>query len=120
MSDQEKKMLEQNYGATMRLGAWDCILNSKSLAHKAYGLDKISERHRHRFEFNNNYRTELESAGLRIAGTSPDGHLVEIAEVIDHPWMLGVQIHPEFKSRPLRAHPLFRDFIKASIKKAVK
>jgi CTP synthase len=84
-----------------------------TLAFKAYGQELISERRRHRFEVNNEYRNSLQEAGLIISGTSPDGRLVEIAELKDHPWMVGTQFHPEFKSRPNRPHPLFRDFIGA-------
>ncbi len=114
MPDQEKKLLSRDYGATMRLGAWDCNLIKDAKAYQAYGESKISERHRHRYEFNNVYRDKLEKAGLVVSGTSPDGKLVEIIELKDHPWFVGVQFHPEFKSRPLRPHPLFRDFIKAA------
>jgi len=101
-------------GATMRLGAYPCALSEKSLARKAYGVAKVSERHRHRYEFNNEYRDPLTSKGLRITGLSPDGRLVEIIEIPDHPWFLGCQFHPEFQSRPLDPHPLFRDFIGAA------
>ncbi len=101
-------------GGTMRLGAFPCVLTPKSLAGRAYGLTRVTERHRHRWEFNNQYRETLEQAGLRVTGTSPDGSLVEIVEVVDHPWMLGCQFHPEFKSRPTRPHPLFRDFVGAA------
>jgi len=114
MPDQEKKLLSRDYGATMRLGAWDCSLVKGTKAHEAYGENKISERHRHRYEFNNDYKTKLEKVGLVVSGTSPDGHLVEIVELKNHPWFVGVQFHPEFKSRPLRPHPLFREFIKAA------
>ncbi|MFH1866710.1 MAG: CTP synthase [Patescibacteria group bacterium] len=115
MPDQEKKLLSRDYGATMRLGSWDCHLVKGTRAYEAYGEDKISERHRHRYEFNNDYRARLEKVGLTISGTSPDGHLVEIVELKDHPWFVGVQFHPEFKSRPLRPHPLFRNFIGACV-----
>jgi len=102
-------------GATMRLGAYPCRLAAGSLAHRAYGCDEISERHRHRYEFNNAYRSPLEEKGLVFCGTSPSGDLVEIVELRDHPWFLGCQFHPEFKSRPMAAHPLFRDFIRAAL-----
>ncbi|MCL5884339.1 MAG: CTP synthase [Deltaproteobacteria bacterium] len=102
-------------GATMRLGAYPCRLVEKSLARKAYGAAEISERHRHRYEFNNEYREALSGKGLRTTGLSPDGRLVEIVEIPDHPWFLGCQFHPEFKSRPMAPHPLFRDFIGAAL-----
>jgi len=102
-------------GATMRLGAYPCRLVAGSLAARAYGMEDIGERHRHRYEFNNAYRDQLARAGLTISGVSPDGELVEIVEVGDHPWFLGCQFHPEFKSRPMDPHPLFRDFIKAAL-----
>ncbi len=119
MPEQEKKLLENEYGGTMRLGAFPCQLQPKTLSIKAYGSATISERHRHRYEFNNEYRDQLVQSGLVIGGASPDGHLVEIIELPTdkHPFFVGVQFHPEFKSRPQRAHPLFRDFIKASVKK---
>jgi len=101
-------------GGTMRLGAYPCVLKPGSICHKAYGVDKIFERHRHRYEFNNAYRSALEEAGLKVVGTSPDGELVEVVELEDHPWFVGVQFHPEFKSKPLAPHPLFADFIRAS------
>ena len=116
MPDQEKKLLKKDYGASMRLGAWDCILKSGSKAEKAYGARRISERHRHRYEFNNKYRKQFEAAGMVFSGTSPDGHLVEIIELADHPFFVGVQFHPEFMSRPMSPGPLFREFVKASIK----
>jgi CTP synthase len=102
-------------GGTMRLGAYPCHLEAHTKAHAAYGTDHISERHRHRFEFNNEFREMLSEAGLVYSGQSPDHNLVEIAELRDHPFMLGSQFHPEFKSRPERPHPLFREFIKAAI-----
>jgi CTP synthase len=102
-------------GGTMRLGAYPCVLQNGSLAARAYGGGEILERHRHRYEFNNDYREHLESAGLIISGTSPNGELVEIVELKEHPWFLGCQFHPEFKSRPMTPHPLFRDFIGASL-----
>jgi CTP synthase len=101
-------------GATMRLGAYPCRLSEKSLARKAYGALEVSERHRHRYEVNNEYREALASKGLRVTGLSPDGRLVEIVEIQDHPWFLGCQFHPEFQSRPMSPHPLFRDFIGAA------
>jgi len=102
-------------GATMRLGAYPCRLGKDTLAYKAYGEENISERHRHRYEFNNDYKAQLVEKGLVVSGTSPTGDLVEIVEIKDHPWFLGCQFHPEFKSRPMDPHPLFRDFIKAAL-----
>lgn len=102
-------------GGTMRLGAYRCQLRKDSLAFKAYGKKEISERHRHRYEFNNKYRMQLEEAGLKISGLSPEGNLVEIIEIEGHPWFLAGQFHPEFKSSPKNPHPLFREFIKASL-----
>ncbi len=112
-------------GATMRLGAIPCQVAADTRAARAYGFADgrdgaggngylISERRRHRYEVNNRYREALEGAGLQVSGTSPDGRLVEIAEIADHPWMVGSQFHPEFKSRPQRPHPLFRDFVGAA------
>lgn len=102
-------------GGTLRLGAYPCVLKEGTNAHKAYGVGEISERHRHRYEFNNDYRERLDEAGLIISGTSPDNNLVEMVELADHPWFLGCQFHPEFKSKPMKPHPLFRDFISASL-----
>ena len=116
MEEQKKNIAEKNYGGTMRLGACPAKLIKGTLSYKAYGVNKISERHRHRYEFNNKYKERLEKAGLSMAAINPDRNLVEIVEVKDHPWMVGVQFHPEFKSRPLNPHPLFRDFIKAALK----
>ncbi len=101
-------------GGTMRLGAWICKLQPGSFAAKAYGTLEISERHRHRYEFNREYEAALTGAGLRITGSTPDGTYVEIVEIADHPYFLGCQFHPEFKSKPLEPHPLFREFVKAS------
>ncbi len=101
-------------GGTMRLGSYPCRLVPDTKAAMAYGVDLVRERHRHRFEFNNDYRDILSRHGLVFSGLSEDGGLVEIAEVADHPWMLGCQFHPEFKSRPQRPHPLFRDFVGAA------
>ncbi len=105
----------QDLGGTMRLGSYPCRLIKGSLAYNSYGEGLIYERHRHRYEFNNEYREYFSSRGLRIAGISPNGRLVEIVELEGHPWFVGVQFHPEFKSRPYRPHPLFRDFIKATM-----
>jgi CTP synthase len=116
MPDQEKKLLKKEYGGTMRLGAWPCTLKKDSKAHLAYGELKILERHRHRYEFNNKYRKEFEARGIVFSGTSPDGRLVEIIELADHPFFVGVQFHPEFKSRPLKPGPLFKEFAHAATK----
>jgi len=102
-------------GGTMRLGAYPCVLHKGTHAFKSYGKTEISERHRHRYEFNNQYRNEMEKAGVVFSGLSPDGGLVEIMEYKNHPWFLGCQFHPEFKSRPMLPHPLFEEFIKAAI-----
>nr|HID59706.1 CTP synthase [Desulfobacterales bacterium] len=102
-------------GGTMRLGSYPCSLKTDSLAFRVYGKSQIAERHRHRYEFNNKYRKILEEKGLKMTGTSPDGELVEIVELKDHPWFLGCQFHPEFKSRPMDPHPLFRAFIRAAL-----
>ena len=104
----------EELGGTMRLGAWDCRLEAGSLAQRAYGQTEISERHRHRYEFNREYESTLTAGGLRISGSTPDGTYVEIVEIPGHPFFLGCQFHPEFKSKPLEPHPLFRAFIKAS------
>ncbi len=104
----------EEMGGTMRLGAYDCVIEDGSLAHQVYGKTKISERHRHRYEFNQEYERILSEHGLRFSGRTPDGKFVEIAEIPDHPWFLAVQFHPEFKSRPLSPHPLFREFIGAA------
>ncbi len=116
----EKRDETSDKGGTMRLGAYPCELVPDTLAHKAYKIDNISERHRHRYEFNNAYKDALTQAGLVISGTSPDHELVEIVELKDHPWFLGCQFHPEFKSKPMNPHPLFREFIKASLKNSRK
>jgi CTP synthase len=112
-------MLDQrgitNMGGTMRLGVYPCVLKPGTRAAKAYGVDQVDERHRHRFEFNNAFRDSFLDAGMKFSGVSPDEKLVEIAEIAEHPFMVGSQFHPEFQSRPTRPHPLFLDFIKASI-----
>ena len=102
-------------GATMRLGAWPCVLEKGSLAYNAYEKESISERHRHRYEFNNQYREQLEEAGMLISGTNPDRGLVEIIEIKNHPWFVAVQFHPEFQSKPNQAHPLFASFVEAAL-----
>lgn len=113
----EEQKAVTDKGGTMRLGAQDCVLQPNSKAFAAYAQEKISERHRHRFEFNPAYQERLIAAGMRPTGTSPNGNLVEIVEVVDHPWFVAVQYHPEFKSSPLEAHPLFRDFIGAALRR---
>jgi CTP synthase len=110
----EQKGIE-DLGGTMRLGAYPCLLKSGTKAQKAYGAEKISERHRHRWEFNNLYKDQMEEKGLIISGQLENSNLCEITEIKDHPWMVGVQFHPEFKSKPTDPHPLFRDFIAAAI-----
>lgn len=110
----EQKDIE-DLGGTMRLGLYPCKLVPGSLASKAYGEDLVYERHRHRYEFNNQYREQMEQAGYLFSGTSPDGRLVEIVEYKDHPWFLATQFHPEFTSRPNRPQPLFREFVKAAL-----
>ncbi len=112
---EEQKGVEEK-GGTMRLGAYPCDLRKGSLLHKIYGADQISERHRHRWEVNNSYTEELERAGMNMSGVCPDNNLVETIEIPSHPWFVGVQFHPEFLSRPLRPHPLFRSFIEAALK----
>jgi len=103
-----------NMGGTMRLGQYKCAINKDTFAYAAYGQEEISERHRHRYEFNNIYFEEITKAGMRVAGVNPDHGLVEIIELSDHPWFVGVQFHPEFKSRPIRSHPLFRELVAAA------
>ncbi|WP_027717962.1 CTP synthase [Desulfovirgula thermocuniculi] len=110
----EQKNIDR-LGGTMRLGSYPCRLLPGTLAHRAYREEMVHERHRHRYELNNAYRRELSQAGLVFSGTSPDGYLVEITELPGHPWFLGTQFHPEFKSRPNRPHPLFRDFVGAAL-----
>jgi CTP synthase len=110
----EQKAIDSK-GGTMRLGSYPCILQNETLTAKLYGREKISERHRHRYEFNNSYRAEFIAKGMVLSGMSPDGNLVEIVELKGHPWFLGCQFHPEFTSRPMASHPLFRGFIEAAI-----
>jgi len=119
MPDQKKNLEDSNYGATMRLGAYPAVLKKGTIAYEAYGSEKISERHRHRWEVNPKYIERIEKAGLVFSGESPDRKLMEIAELprLQHPFFLGTQFHPEFKSSPLKSHPLFFEFIKAAKKR---
>ncbi|MEE8161753.1 MAG: gamma-glutamyl-gamma-aminobutyrate hydrolase family protein, partial [Acidobacteriota bacterium] len=105
----------EDMGGTMRLGAYPCILEEDSLAYQIYGEREISERHRHRYEFNREYEEILTSYGLKVVGNSPDKNFVEIVALPDHPWFLACQFHPEFKSKPLRPHPIFVSFIGAAL-----
>ncbi len=107
-------------GGTMRLGAYICMLQKGSKAYQAYGTEVISERHRHRFEVNNKFRKRITDAGMKFSGISPDGQLVEMSELPDHPWFVGCQFHPELKSRATKAHPLFREFVKAAVEGKMK
>ncbi|MBL8834063.1 MAG: CTP synthase [Rhodospirillales bacterium] len=111
----EKRGVGDNMGGTMRLGAYDCDLARGSIVADIYGKSRIQERHRHRYEVNINYKPMLEKAGLRFSGMSPDGELPEIVEIPDHPWFVGVQFHPELKSKPFEPHPLFTSFVKAAV-----
>ena len=115
----QRRDIASDKGGTMRLGAYPCIMKKETFAYQAYVVSEISERHRHRYEFNNAFKDRLEEKGLVISGTSPNGELVEIIEIKNHPWFLGCQFHPEFKSRPMEPHPLFREFIRASLGYAV-
>jgi CTP synthase len=105
----------EDMGGTMRLGSYPCELDEDSLAHRVYGAREIRERHRHRYEFNQEYMSRLEAAGLKISGKTPDGKFAEIAEIKNHPYFIAVQYHPEFKSRPWQPHPLFAGFVGASL-----
>ena len=110
----------EELGGTMRLGAWTCKIEPGTLAHKIYGQPEISERHRHRYEFNREYEETLTAGGLRISGSTPDGTYVEIVELPDHPHFIGCQFHPEFKSKPLEPHPLFKTFVGAAYEHGLK
>ena len=114
MPDQEKV---ENLGGTLRLGSYPCVLEEDTISYRLFGRKVIQERHRHRYEVNNAYRTQLQERGMKMAGTSPDGHIVEMIEIPEHPFFVGTQGHPEFKSRPNRAHPLFVGFVKAALEK---
>jgi CTP synthase len=115
LMEEQRGVLDK--GGTMRLGAQPAVLAEGTRVANAYGRTRISERHRHRYEFNARYRDALERAGLVIAGTSPDGALVEIVELADHPWFVAVQFHPEFKSKPTAAHPLFAGLVAAAVER---
>jgi CTP synthase len=114
-NEMETRSANGDLGGTMRLGAYEAVLNPESRVAEIYGADQISERHRHRYEVNSAYKDTLEAAGLRFSGMSPDGLLPEIVEIPDHPWFIGVQFHPELKSRPFDPHPLFKSFVKAAL-----
>ena len=114
----QKREAGGNFGGTMRLGAYPCVLEKGSRVQGIYAANKIFERHRHRYEVNTNYREELENAGLKLSGMSPDGVLPEIIEIPDHPWFVGVQFHPELKSKPFDPHPLFTSFIAGAVDQA--
>jgi CTP synthase len=114
MSDQQSV---SDKGGTMRLGSYLCKLGEGTLAQKMYGVNEIGERHRHRYEFNNAYREQLTAKGLVLSGLSPDGRLVEIVELKNHPWFLATQFHPEYRSRPHHPHPLFSGFVGAALRK---
>ncbi len=114
---QAENVKKQRYGGTMRLGAYDCVLKPGSIARNMYGSEKISERHRHRYEFDNKYREDMEKQGMIVTGVNPQSDLVEIVELKKHPYFVGVQFHPEFKSRFLHPHPLFVGLVKAAMKK---
>jgi CTP synthase len=112
MPDQEGV---ENIGGTLRLGSYPCVLDKNSKAYEVYGEEHITERHRHRYEVNNDYRKLLISNGMNLCGISPDGRIVEMCELKDHPWFIATQAHPELKSRPNRPHPLFKGFVKAAV-----
>ena len=113
--DEQKNIVDK--GGTMRLGTQICQLSQESQARECYGVDEITERHRHRYEFNNVYRQQFAAHGMEVAGTSPDGLLVEIIELKDQPWFVAVQFHPEFKSKPTTPHPLFTGFVGAAVQR---
>ena len=105
----------EDIGGTLRLGSYPCVLDKDSLAYNLYGEEMIHERHRHRYEVNNDFRAALTEHGMKLSGISPDGRIVEMCELSDHPFFIAIQAHPELKSRPNRPHPLFRGFIKAAL-----
>ena len=106
----------EDIGGTLRLGSYPCILDKTSKAYEVYGAEEIHERHRHRYEVNNDFRASLTESGMKLCGTSPDGRIVEMIEIPEHPWFVATQAHPELKSRPNRPHPLFKGFVEASIR----
>ena len=116
MPEQKKLLEEKKYGASMRLGAYDCTLKRDTISWNAYKTEKISERHRHRYELDNKYRDILKKNGMVMAGINQERGLVEIVEIKKHPFFVGTQFHPEFKSRPLHPHPLFKSFIETALK----
>jgi CTP synthase len=117
INEQRNIIKNKNYGGTMRLGQYNCKIKKNSRAFAVYKNELISERHRHRYEFNNKFRDLLESKGLILSGLNPERNLVEIIEIKNHPFFIGTQFHPEFKSNPLNPHPLFTEFIKSSLKR---
>jgi CTP synthase len=114
LMEEQKTIIDK--GGTMRLGSWKCNLEPNSLAHKIYGISQIAERHRHRYEYNSGYREQLENAGLKASGINPETGLVEIVEIENHPFFIGVQYHPEYKSTVANPHPIFVRFVKAAVK----
>jgi CTP synthase len=114
-NEKVQRKLDDDKGGTMRLGAYDAVLKEGSRVARIYGTTSIDERHRHRYEVDTRYREKLEECGLTFSGMSPDGRLPEIVEWSDHPWFIGVQFHPELKSKPFAPHPLFSDFVRAAI-----
>jgi CTP synthase len=114
LMEEQKNITDK--GGTMRLGSWNCTLQQGSLAHKIYGVSQISERHRHRYEFNGKYLGAMQQAGLKASGTNPETDLVEIVEIENHPFFIGVQYHPEYKSTVANPHPLFVSFVAAAVK----
>ena len=114
----EQRSGEEGYGGTMRLGSQTCVLSQGSIARELYAAEQVDERHRHRYEVNNDYIQRFEQLGLRVAGRSVDGSLVEMIEIDSHPWFVACQFHPEFTSSPLTSHPLFKGFIEAALRYA--
>ena len=114
MMEEQKKIIDK--GATMRLGSYECALTPGTIAHRAYGADSVRERHRHRFEVNNDYVDRLKRAGMVVSGINPRRNLVEVIELKGHPWFVATQAHPEFQSKPSKAHPLFAAFIGAALR----